>query len=193
MISRSTSATLAAIQQQARELVIVSAERIAAELRLILTHASRSRGVQLLAESDLLEVVLPESHFLRTDAAVWKSTLQILAALTAPTIAVAFAALLRPLHFAEPELDLPRRVFERWKLSTDELAGIEKLLAEEPLIRSASRQPWPKLQRMLVAPRVEELLGYCEAVAQVLDGSVMEIDFCRAKLAQPPEVAIRRR
>ncbi|HZN33914.1 MAG TPA: CCA tRNA nucleotidyltransferase [Pirellulaceae bacterium] len=180
--------TLAAIRQQASELVIVSAERIAAELRLILTHANRSRGVQLLADSDLLDVVLPEGRFLRTDPAAWRSMLEILAALRAPTSAMAFAALLRPLHIADAALELPRRVFERWKLSTDELAGIEKLLAEEPLIRAASQQPWPQLQRVLVAPRVEELLGYCTAVARVLDGSTAEIDFCRLKLAQPPEV-----
>ena len=47
-------ATLAAIQSQAHELVIVSAERIAAEMRLILTHASRARGVQMLHTAGLL-------------------------------------------------------------------------------------------------------------------------------------------
>ena len=68
---------------------------------------------------------------------------------------------------------------------TTKLEGVAKLLAEEPLIRCASRLPWPKLQRILVAPRVGELLGYCQAVATVLDHSTAEIDFCRAKLALP--------
>ena len=54
--------------------------------------------------------------------------------------------------------------------STDELLGVEKLLREEPLIRTARRQPWPKLQRVLVAHRVDELLGYGEGAAHVLDG-----------------------
>src|SRR3954470_5971345 len=43
--------TLAAIKQQARELIIVSAERVATELRLILTHPNRARGIELLAET----------------------------------------------------------------------------------------------------------------------------------------------
>ena len=62
-----------------------------------------------------------------------------------------------------------------------------KFLREEPLIRAAAEQPWPKLQRILVAPRVDELLGYCAAVATILDGHTAQIDFCRAKLALPLE------
>lgn len=72
-----------------------------------------------------------------------------------------------------------------WKLSTDEFEGVAKLLREEPLIRQASRIPWPRLQRVLIAPRIEELLGYCQAVAQVLDAGTAEIEFCRSKLALP--------
>jgi tRNA nucleotidyltransferase/poly(A) polymerase len=177
--------TAAAIRQQARKLVIVSAERVAAELRLILTHPSRSRGVQLLAETELLEVVLPEAASLLQSRDQWSRCLAILDALDAPCFAMALAALLRDIQLAQPLSDLPQLVFERWKLSTDELTGVQKLLAEEPFIRTASRQPWPKLQRVLIAPRVEELLGYCSAVTQVLDGSTAEIDFCRAKLALP--------
>jgi hypothetical protein len=82
---------------------------------------------------------------------------------------------------------LPQVVFERWKLSTDELAGVKKLLTEEPLIRAARGAAWPTLQRVLVAPRVDELLGYSAAVARVLDGGTAEVDFCRAKLALPRE------
>src|SRR5262245_28659892 len=63
--------TLAAIQQQAHELVIVSAERVAAELRLIFTHGSRGRGLELLAETDLLDVILPESDFLLQSGEHW--------------------------------------------------------------------------------------------------------------------------
>jgi poly(A) polymerase len=178
--------TRAAIQQQARELVIVSAERIAAEMRLVLTHANRAAGVQLLADTNLLEVVLPEAPPLMSDRDQWSRCLSVLANLHAPTFPMALAALLRELQIAEPNRDLPQVVFERWKLSTDELTGVAKLLREEPLIRTARGQPWPRLQRVLVAPRVAELLGYCEAVAKTLDGSSAEIDFCREKLALPP-------
>jgi tRNA nucleotidyltransferase/poly(A) polymerase len=180
-------ATLAAIKQQARELIIVSAERVAAELRLILTHPSRARGVELLAETSLLEVVLPEIAPVLQSRDQWSRTIAILGSLHAPTFAMSLAALLRELQPAEPGNDLPRIVFERWKLSNDELECVGKLLRQEPLIRSARRQPWPKLQRVLVAPRVEELLGYAEAVARICDGHTDEIEFCRQKLALPAE------
>lgn len=190
--------TWTAIVRHAPELVIVSAERIAAELRLILTHDSRARGVELLAESGLLEVILPEAQFWQSEepaggssstasgAASWRQTLEILSRLKHPTFAVALAVLLRPLHLARGD-DLPRVVAQRWKLSSDEREGVEKLLREETTIRTAPQQPWPKLQRILTSPRCDELLTYCQAVAEVLDGSTVAIEFCRDKLALPRE------
>jgi tRNA nucleotidyltransferase/poly(A) polymerase len=173
--------TLAAIKQQARELVIVSAERVAAELRLILTHPSRARGVELLADTGLLEVVLPEITPVLQSRDQWSRIIAILGSLHAPTFAMSLTAMLREIRAA----DMPRVVFERWKLSNDELEGVEKLLHEEPLIRSARQQHWPKLQRVLVAPRVDELVGYAEAIARICDGNTDEIEFCREKLALP--------
>jgi tRNA nucleotidyltransferase/poly(A) polymerase len=185
-------ATLSAIQQHAHELVIVSAERIAAEMRRILTHGSRAHGLVLMQAARLLEVVLPDSTALAADDlwspesqadTPWRRTLHLLHRLEQPTFAVALAALLREI----PEADIARQVFHRWKLATDEFEGVEMLLAKEPLLRQASRAAWPRLQRVLVAPRIEELLSYAEAVAKVIDRSTAEIEFCRAKLSLPIE------
>ena len=41
------------------------------------------------------------------------------------------------------------------------------------------------MQRVLVAPRIDELLGYAQAAAEVIDGNAAEIEFCRQKLALP--------
>src|SRR5438067_7791209 len=180
--------TLDAITQQARELIIVSAERIAAELRLILTHPSRARGIELLAETGLLEVALPEIAPVLQSRDKWSRSLAVLAGLQAPTFAMALSALLREAHFSTEEANLPQKVFVRWKLSTEELVGVEKLLREESIIRTARAQAWPRLQRILTAPHVDQLLGYCEAVARVVDGSTEEIHFCWDKLALPAEV-----
>jgi len=177
--------TLSAIKRQAHELVIVSAERVAAELRQILTHASRARGLELLVETGLLEIVLPESATLLADGEAWPRALAVLTSLQRPTFAMALATLLREIHFRQPDKNLPQAVADRWKLSNDEFDGVHKLLGEERLIRTARQQPWPKLQRVLIAPRAAELLGYAEAVARVIDGSVAEIEFCREKLALP--------
>jgi len=177
--------TLAAIKQQARELIIVAAERAAAELRLILTHANRARGVELLADTGLLDVVLPELSAVIQSRDQWSRTVAILASLHAPTFSMSLATLLREAQLAQPDKDFASIVFERWRLSTEEFVGIEKLLRGETLIRTARRQPWPKLQRILVAPRIDELLDYSEAVARVLDGATAEVDFCREKLVLP--------
>lgn len=192
--------TWAAIVRHAPELVIVSAERIAAEMRLILTHQSRARGVELLAETGLLEVILPEaapwqrggpagsSGLLAANvSAAWKRTLEILRRLETPTFTVALAALLREWHLARGSDDLPQVVAQRWKLSTEERQGVEKLLREESIIRTAPQQPWPKLQRILTSPRCDELLAYCRAVAEVVDGSTAAIEYCQSKLALPRE------
>ena len=47
-------ATLAAAQQIAAQIIVVSAERIAEELRKLLTHPTRARGVKLLIPVDAL-------------------------------------------------------------------------------------------------------------------------------------------
>jgi poly(A) polymerase len=181
--------TLEAIDRHARELVIVSAERVAAELRAILIHDSRRRGVELLATTGLLEVVLPESVALREWSPAWERTLAILEALKSPTFSMSLAALIREIEAQDQTIsDLPQTLFERWKLSTDELEGVVKLLDQYGLILQAQNVPWPVLQRVLIAPRIDELLGYCEAVARgagILPAKD-EVDFCRAKLALPP-------
>ncbi|MHB8973490.1 MAG: CCA tRNA nucleotidyltransferase [Pirellulaceae bacterium] len=56
--------TMAAVQREAATIPIVSAERIATELRKILVPASRARGVELLRELRLLDAILPESRVL---------------------------------------------------------------------------------------------------------------------------------
>ena len=179
------AATLAAIKQQARELVIVSAKRSATEFRLILTHSSRARGVELLSETAACWRSYCRKATLRFRKSAWDRTRATLAGVDSPTFAMSLAALLREIAAGQCSKNLSQLVFDRWKLSTDELPGVEKLLREEPFIRAARQQPWPKLQRILIAPRIEELIGYCESVARVLHGTTSETDFCRAKLALP--------
>ncbi len=53
-------ATLAAARRSAADIRVVSAERIAEELRKLLAHPTRGRGVRLIRDFDLIEPVLPE-------------------------------------------------------------------------------------------------------------------------------------
>ena len=54
------AATAAAIRSMAPEITVVSAERIAQELRQLLEHAQRARGMNLLFELGLVHAILPE-------------------------------------------------------------------------------------------------------------------------------------
>ena len=186
-------ATLAAVQRQAHEIVIVSAERVVAELRQMLVHRHRRRSVTLLNETGLLEMLLPEFHGLAPDAgsswdeASWQRTLTILERLQEPTFAAALAALIREVsHPSGPMILEIERISDRLRLSHAERVGAEWLLQHESEVRRARQLPWPQLQRLLIHPRVGELLGYCRAVAEVLDGSAAEIEYCLQKLTLPP-------
>ena len=50
-----------------------------------------------------------------------------------------------------------------------------------------ARLPGPHQFRVVLQPRVPELLDYCAAVGSVIDHGTVEIDFCREKLSLPPE------
>jgi poly(A) polymerase len=195
--------TRAAIQASAGELVICSAERIAAELRRILSHDSRARGVQLLESTGLLAVMLPEVASLDPDAGwspestadtPWRRTLHLLDRLVEPTFAVALAALVREMFTADGAAsvissalphELPRRLFERWKLSTHELEEMDQVLRDEPLLRRARSLPWPRVQRVLAGPRIESTLCLAQGVADVVGEGSDDLAFCRDVLSRP--------
>lgn len=176
--------TMQAVRDQATELVIVSAERIAEELRKMLTLDRRRLGVELLAQADLLEVILPEARGIHTLA--WEQTLAILDRLHWPVFSQSLAALLRPL--AETPEGLARLVdivCRRLKLSLEELTQVQRILRDEPMLRRASTFTWPQLQRLLVTPGIEPVLDFAAAVSSVFDPDPSELDLCNRMLALP--------
>jgi hypothetical protein len=64
---------------------------------------------------------------------------------------------------------------------------VDRLLRDEPAVRAATGLSWPRLQRILTADLVEDLLAFSEAAAHVVDGHTRDIEYCRAKLKLPPE------
>jgi tRNA nucleotidyltransferase/poly(A) polymerase len=176
--------TLTAVQEQSNELVIVSAERIAEELRKMLTLDRRRLAVELLGQAQLLEIVLPEARGVHTVA--WQQALEMLERIT-PSFPQGLAMLLRPLaETPETLAQLVDRVCRRLKLSVEELTQVQRLLREEPLLRRASYFTWPQLQRLLATPGVEAVLDFAAAVSAVLDASPAELDLCNRMLELPP-------
>lgn len=181
-------ATFAAIRELAGEIVIVSAERVATEMRNMLRHARRRRAVELLIESNLLPILLPESANLASGASEFEPARQqmltMLDLLPVDHFPAALAVLLRAIRATGVAVQA-RDVARRWRLTNHETTMLARLLELEPTIRAARATPWPRLQRILAAPGVDELLAYARAAALCEEGHAREIEFCLAKLALP--------
>lgn len=181
-------ATFFAIRELADQLIVVSAERIAAELRRMLVHPRRSFAVRLLKDTNLLSVVFPDAVVFKADSSndQWSTMLGTLDHFTSPTFAIGLAILIRSicLSSVDPE-SKAMEIGRRLKLSNEEVGTVRHLLATEQVIRDAREIPWPKLQRVLVGEHANDLLAYCSAVSLQLDGSDDAVQYCRAKLQLP--------
>jgi poly(A) polymerase len=97
-------ATETALRAMAGEISVVSAERIAEELRRLLVHPHRRRGAQLFADMGLAQAIIPELLEMKgvpqgpPDAPtgdLWDHVLRVLDLLgPSPSFSLAFAALL---------------------------------------------------------------------------------------------------
>ena len=159
----------------------------------------------MLAKTGLLEVVLPESRFAgRIAARSWERTLKILDALESPTFAMALAALIREIESLDQTArDLPRTIFERWKLSTDELEGVTQAAGRGvAAFARPARFPGRKLQRISDRPadrRAARLLRSRRPWGGRLDGRCRKSNSaarswpCRRARAQSAAADHRRR
>jgi poly(A) polymerase len=171
-----------AIADMAEEIVVVSAERIAQEMRLLLVLPARALGIRLLDEVGLLPVLLPELAPM-VGSSAWTDTLAVVEGLTTPSFSLALAAALHRVPSSdESVIELSRR----WKLSNKERESAAWLLSHQDDLWEAATIPWPKLQRLLIEPGIEELLALHQAVATVNGKSATGLEYCRQWLAGDP-------
>ena len=177
--------TLAAIRQMAQEITVVSPERIAAEMQRMLVEPGRSTAVRLLLETNLAAAVLPE--IVPADLPGERRldhTLAVLDRLQEPGFALALAALLCPA--VDPAG--ADRVCKRWRLSNHQRDRVCWLVEHHRSLENASSRAWSKVQRVLIAEGIVDLLALWQAVALAGSGDTSEIAWCRAKLAEPRKV-----
>ncbi len=175
--------TLDAITQQSAQLQVVSTERVAAELRRMLVDPNRCLAMSLLKQSRLLGNIL--RSWSPTEEQ-WDETQRILASVDCALFTVSLTALIRcGCMAAEDPIAHAREICRELKLSNEESTGTGLMVQHEGVIREASSIPWPQLQRILIHPRIEEVLQYCSAVSLALDGNSGQIEFCRRKLDMP--------
>lgn len=182
------SRTKRAITADSQTITVVSAERIAGEMRRILVDASRVTAIRLLRETGLLAAILPGAERFSSAAgqAAWDETLRVAAGLQRPCFPVALAALVRRiLPPAGATEEAVRAICRKWRLANHETDLTCWLLAHEPTIRSARDVAWPRLQPILVSDQIQPLLQLADAVAAAVGTGRDEIDYCRAKLRLP--------
>jgi len=180
------AATGDAIRAMAEQVTVVSVERIAAEVELMLTRPQRRGAVELLKDVGLLAVILPEvdAHDAR-----WPCTLGTLERLEDPSLGLALAVLLG--RYADRES--VEAICRRWKLSNHDSKRASWLIEHRTALIGATAAPWSRVQRTLIADGAAELVALHAAAAQLPPGvdpvepraSDADLQFCRDRLALP--------
>jgi len=173
------AATAAVVREMAGQITVVSPERIAMEMRRVLTEPGRLQGVRLLVDLGLAAAVLPEIvPSDETSQARVEHALGVLGRLQNPSFPLALAALLAE----QAEAATAREVGLRWKLSNKEVDEAAWLVEHRTALAGARRTRWSRLQPVLAHPWAESLVALHEASSpQGPD----EAAWCRELLAQP--------
>ncbi len=206
--------TLTAAQRMAPEIRVVSAERIAEELRKLLTHRNRARGVRLLRGFELIEPILPElvpAFTLpqgkpdATTGTLWDHTVRVVEELgETASFPLAFAAILHDVGKSvvwARENDkytfhghehvgkrMAETIADRLRLSTAEKTRIAWLVEKHMYLADAPTMRLSKLKPILVHPGIGELLALHRADAVASGKSLDHVEFCERVLREmPPE------
>lgn len=178
-------ATAEAIKAMAEQITVVSAERIAEELRQLLGHARRARGVNLLHDLGLAAAILPEILSLKSlpgpnKGDMWDHIMRVLELLGANvTFPLAFAALLSPLG-----CNAVQKVCPRLRLSNAERDRINWLVEKQQYLRDARKMPRSRLKMILAQPAIRELLVLHRALALAETGDTDHVDYCEEMLTR---------
>lgn len=175
--------TAAAVREMADQLIIVSAERIAQELKKMLVDQHRRRAIELCADVALLPLILPE---LNCASAEHETTLRMLALLEQPSFELALAALLHSLPARPVVYDICRRL----KLSNDESDRITWLVAHQHDLLDAPAQALSRLKRTLAEPYRDDLISLLRVKLLVTEANLQPVLFCDEYLARTPQSVI---
>ena len=176
-----------AITESATAVTSIAWERIGDEVVKLLTEGGACRGFKLLAETGLLDRVLPE---LAGPSAEFSHTLSMLNQVDQypPGERVALAALLldtarRVSHGSDPRpTEFAAEVCRRLKRSRATWERVAFLVANHARLLDAPQLPIPALKRLLRHEGIHELLALACLHAAAEDREPAAADFCREKL-----------
>jgi poly(A) polymerase len=201
-------ATEAAIRAMAPQLPIVSAERIAEELRQLLVHPRRTRGLNLLLDLGIAEPILPELLPMKglpqglpsqPTGDLWDHVMRVLDLLSPnPSFPLALATLLHDVgkprvvgrtaerytfyHHEHVGARMADAIALRLKLSTAERERIVWLVDKHQYLADALRMRPSKLKVILSHPGIHELLDLHRADARATGKSIEHVEYCEQLL-----------
>jgi poly(A) polymerase len=206
---RIEAATHAAMRAGAQGLARISGERVRDELGRMLVHFSRRRAVELLDETGLLEVILPEIAALHgveqppefhPEGDVWIHTLLALDGLpTRPSFELALGMLLhdvgKPPTFQVRDrirfdghdavgADMVNDIARRLRLANRDRERIRELTAQHMRFRNAPDMRTSTLKRFLRQDHFPELLELHRIDCAASHGQLDLYDFCRDQLVR---------
>lgn len=206
--------TFSAIQDQAREIQVVSRERVRDELTKMLIEGNAQRAFRLLDESGLLQEVLPEISAMKgveqppefhPEGDVFAHTLLLLEHLPHPCPPMlAWGAVLhdvgKPATFrvapdrirfdghVDVGVKIAEEICERLRFSNHDTAKVLALVDNHMRFGHVSRMKESTLKKFLRMPAFDEHLALHRADSLASHGNLSTYDFIQKKLAEiPPE------
>jgi poly(A) polymerase len=196
--------TSESIRLRARLLSKVSVERIRDELSLILQGPHPARGLELLAEHELLGIALPELGRMKArEPEHWQATVRLLQKLShlAPkrSLEIGFAALFHRLSRTAEAAELPveeaahrvEQVALGLRLSKDQAHRIQAVTEDLARFRDAFQMRDSRLVRWVAEAGFAELLELHRAQALAGDGNLAVYEFCLSRLRDLPRLQER--
>ena len=174
--------TMKAMQRLAPAIEGISVERIRDEVSRILTEGGARRGFELLDESGLLAVILPEAARMKgveqppdfhPEGDVWVHTLGLLEQLRNPSIELALAALLHDvgkpvtqtfqdrIRFSGHDragAALAREILTRLRYANEVVENVVSMVAQHMRFKDAPQMAEATFKRFVRQPLFEELL-----------------------------------
>ncbi len=201
--------TLAAIAELAPTVTLISWERIGDEITRILTEGRARRGFELLDETGLLEVLLPEIAAMRgveqspdyhPEGDVFAHTLLLLGQLDRPTETLAYGCLLHDVAkpvcirkegeritfygHMERGAEMAEAILQRLKRSRDTWERVAYLVRSHLRHTQAPNMRLSTLKRFLGEDGIGELLELTRIDALAANGNLTHYYFCKQKLAE---------
>ncbi|MFO0867098.1 MAG: CCA tRNA nucleotidyltransferase [Gemmataceae bacterium] len=204
------SATETAIRRMAPQIDVVSAERIADELRQLLVHPRRVRGLNLLLDLGLAAAILPEIAEMcgvpqglpsAPVGDLWQHVMAVLDFIgPAPSFPLATATLLHDVgkprtmgrtadrytfyHHEHVGARIAAQISNRLKLSNAEHDRIVWLVEKHQYLADAQLMRTSKLKTTLAHPGIRELLALHRADALASGKPVAHVDYCERLLEE---------